>query len=111
MPFALRLVSQCAGLAAEAVVEQVDSVERLTPRGGVDAQRPRNAFAKLARLGTVVLQRQHCPVPARLVGQPGRVSTPPEGQDFAADVIAAEGVEAGGGSRQPIGLDPRVIVC
>src|SRR5205807_4224834 len=54
VPFALRLVSQRARFPAEAVIEQIDPVERFASGGGVDTKRPRNAVAKLARLLAVV---------------------------------------------------------
>src|SRR5204863_6674393 len=111
VPFALCLVSQRPGLPAEAVVEQVDPLERLASSGRVDAQRPRNAFSKLARLVPVILERNHRLMPARPVGQPRGAITAPERQNFAADVIAVEGVEVGGSPREPIRFNSRVIVC
>jgi hypothetical protein len=110
VPFALRLISQRACFPAEAVVEQVDSVERFAPRRGVDAERPWNLHAELEWLFAVILQREHRPMLSGAVGEPGRTSALPERIDFAADVIAAEGFETGGGARQPIGLDARVII-
>ncbi len=111
MPFALCLIPKRAGFAAEPIVEEVRSLECFAARGRVNAQRPRHAIhSEFHGRLTVVLQRQHGPVPTRPMGQPGRRSAFPDRQHLAADVVASERVEAGRGARQPIRLHSRIVV-
>ena len=44
------------------------------------------------------------------VGQPPRPGARPQRPDFAANEIASERLDACGGPRQPIRLDPRIVV-